>query len=135
MALNEIKACRVCGTPNLDPIINLGRHSLTGTFPKTPRQAVRIAPLELVKCRESAADCCGLVQLRQSVDLREMYGHDYGYRSSLNKSMVAHLQRKTQKIADLVKLKRGDLIVDIGSPQMPCTSLRVIAILTLAEPL
>ena len=28
-----------------------------------------------------------------------------------------------------------DMMVDIGSPQMPCTSLRVIAILTLAEPL
>ena len=30
---------------------------------------------------------------------------------------------------------QDDVIVDIGRPQMPCTSLRVIAILTLAEPL
>jgi len=44
-----------------------------------------------------------------------MYGENYGYRSGLNASMVAHLHSKVRRIQGLVSLKDGDLIVDIGS--------------------
>jgi hypothetical protein len=55
------------------------------------------------------------VQLRQSYDLAEMYGMNYGYRSGLNASMVAHLHSKVAKILALNILKPEDLVIDIGS--------------------
>jgi hypothetical protein len=44
-----------------------------------------------------------------------MYGENYGYRSGLNPSMVAHLRRKVERILQLVKIEAGDLVIDIGS--------------------
>jgi hypothetical protein len=44
-----------------------------------------------------------------------MYGANYGYRSSLNRSMVGHLQATVAKLTALVPPKRGDLVLDIGS--------------------
>ena len=44
-----------------------------------------------------------------------MYGENYGYRSSLNKSMVEHLHKKIHKLEELVDLKETDLVLDIGS--------------------
>ncbi len=60
-------------------------------------------------------ECCGLVQLRQSYDLNEMYGENYGYRSSLNGTMVKHLERKVHQLTARYPLRDGDLVLDIGS--------------------
>ena len=70
----EIKKCRICGNANLVPILNLGNQHLTGVFPKQKGETVTSGPLELVKCLENKnGDFCGLVQLRQSYDMKEMY--------------------------------------------------------------
>jgi hypothetical protein len=58
---------------------------------------------------------CGLLQMEHSYDLSEMYGENYGYRSGLNASMVAHLNAKVKRILGRVTLSVGDLVVDIGS--------------------
>ncbi len=55
------------------------------------------------------------MQLKQSYDLSEMYGLNYGYRSGLNASMVRHLQSKVSKILASGVLESGDLVIDIGS--------------------
>ena len=44
-----------------------------------------------------------------------MYGDNYGYRSGLNASMVAHLKAKVERILAKNKLNSGDLVIDIGS--------------------
>jgi hypothetical protein len=44
-----------------------------------------------------------------------MYGDNYGYRSGLNTSMVAHLNNKVKRILGLLELQQGDLVIDIGS--------------------
>jgi NDP-4-keto-2,6-dideoxyhexose 3-C-methyltransferase len=114
----EIQACRICGNPTLDPVFHLGEQALTGVFPKIPaaQAALTRGPLELVKCREERGGAaCGLLQLRQSYAPGEMYGANYGYRSSLNRSMVEHLHGKVRALAARVDLGRGDLVVDIGS--------------------
>ncbi|MDT8903853.1 class I SAM-dependent methyltransferase [Anaeroselena agilis] len=111
-----IERCRICGNSHLIPIINLGEQYLTGIFPKTRERKISSGPLELVKCMDlNGQEGCGLVQLRHSYDLGEMYGHDYGYRSGLNQSMVKHLHNKVQKIQQAVTLEPGDLVIDIGS--------------------
>lgn len=111
-----INKCRICGNSNLISILNLGEQYLTGVFPKMKDKILTKGPLELVKCISNAKeDICGLVQLKHSYDLNEMYGDTYGYRSGLNHSMVKHLQNMVNKISGLVELKSGDIVIDIGS--------------------
>ncbi len=112
--LRTLESCRICGNSQLEPVLDLGEQMLTGVFPAAKDADVTVGPLRLVKCT-GEGDVCGLLQLAHSYDLGEMYGHNYGYRSGLNPSMVAHLQRKVERIRGLVDLRPGDLIVDIGS--------------------
>jgi hypothetical protein len=111
-----IQQCRICGNKKLEPILSLGSQYLTGVFPKKSIRTLTCGPLELVRCcSEESNECCGLVQLRHSFDPTEMYGENYGYRSSLNISMVKHLQEVVRNLMDLVGLRSGDMILDIGS--------------------
>src|SRR4051812_500839 len=109
----EITRCRACGGGELVSVLNLGSQALTGVFPRSRGEPVAGGPLELVKC--TARDGCGLVQLRQSYQLEDMYGMNYGYRSGLNASMVQHLRSKVQRILATGVLRDGDLVIDIGS--------------------
>ena len=112
----EIKQCRICGNNDLFPILHLGKQALTGIFPRSKDQIITSAPLELVKCQESGSgEYCGLVQLRHSFDLNELYGENYGYRSALNRSMIEHLHKKVKTILSKISVSPGDLVIDIGS--------------------
>lgn len=109
----KTEKCRICGNTHLECVLDLGEQMLTGVFPREKYANVTTGPLRLVKCVGDNA--CGLLQLEHSYDLGEMYGENYGYRSGLNASMVAHLSEKVKKILGLVTLNKGDLVVDIGS--------------------
>jgi hypothetical protein len=114
--INKITHCRICGNTELAPILNLGTQSLTGVFPKLKNEKLTSGPLELIKCLETDnKDSCGLVQLGHSYDKNEMYGDNYGYRSSLNNSMVSHLKDLVNKILKIVSLRNDDIVIDIGS--------------------
>lgn len=106
----EISACRISGSSNLISVLNLGTQALTGVFPRDRATPVTAGPLELVWCPDS-----GLLQLRHSYDLKEMYGLNYGYRSGLNQSMVTHLRNKVAHLQRLRPVAGGDIVVDIGS--------------------
>ena len=107
---SEIHKCRICKDKNLINVLSLGEQSLTGVFPKHPSDMVSSGPLDLVWCAK-----CGLLQLKQSYNLDEMYGDNYGYRSGLNASMVRHLTNKVKTLENLVNLSEKDLVLDIGS--------------------
>jgi hypothetical protein len=109
-----ITQCRICGNPRLELVLQLGEQKLTGVFPRKPDEDLLGGPLDLIRCLPSA-NTCGLLQLRHSYPLDEMYGENYGYRSGLNSSMVRHLAQKAASLAALCKPSVGDLIVDIGS--------------------
>ncbi len=106
----EISKCRISGSKNLVTVLSLGSQYLTGVFPKTVDEVVTQGPLDLVWCPDS-----GLLQMKQSYSLDEMYGDNYGYRSGLNASMVRHLTNKIHTLERLVKLSDDDLVIDIGS--------------------
>lgn len=110
----KIEQCRICGNPRLERVLDLGEQMLTGVFPRERGAKITTGPLRLMKCVGND-EVCGLLQLEHSYELREMYGENYGYRSGLNASMVAHLHAKVKNIMDQVELRDGDLIVDIGS--------------------
>jgi NDP-4-keto-2,6-dideoxyhexose 3-C-methyltransferase len=109
-----IEKCRACGNSELVPVLDLGMQCLTGIFPRADRPDPAAGPLELVKCH-GPADVCQLLQLRHIYDGSTMYGQDYGYRSSLNRSMVEHLTRKARGLMKEVELRQGDIVLDIGS--------------------
>lgn len=107
---NEIESCRISGSKNLITVLDLGLQSLTGVFPRKIDTPITEGPLQLVWCPDS-----GLLQLRHSYDLAEMYGMNYGYRSGLNQSMVQHLQYKVNYLQRLRPLTSEDIVLDIGS--------------------
>jgi hypothetical protein len=107
---NEIKKCRICQSIELETVLSLGDQFLTGVFPKNVNEEITKGPLDLVWCHD-----CGLLQLKHSYSLDEMYGDNYGYRSGLNKSMVKHLTNKIKMLENLVSISNDDLVIDIGS--------------------
>lgn len=106
----EINQCRISGSKNLIPVLNLGYQYLTGVFPCHAGDQLTCGPLEIVWCPDS-----NLLQLRHSYNLEEMYGKNYGYRSGLNQSMVRHLTQKVNYLLRICPLHPGDIVVDIGS--------------------
>lgn len=105
--------CRICGAPELVPVIDLGEqyiatHFVAGNVPDFLQSRY---PLELVRC--AAEPGCGLVQLRHSVEPSVLY-FDYGYRSGINQSMRDNLADISLKIEGIVDLKAGDTVLDIG---------------------
>lgn len=108
--MNKINKCRLSGSENLISVLNLGNQELTGVFPRSPTEKVTSGPLELVWSPDS-----GLLQLGCSFDLGEMYGDNYGYRSGLNQSMVAHLSGKVANLEKKYGVAAGDCVIDIGS--------------------
>ena len=106
----QISKCRISESTNLVTVLSLGEQYLTGVFPKSVNEEVTKGPLDLVWCPDS-----GLLQMKQSYSLDEMYGDNYGYRSGLNASMVRHLTNKIHTLERLVKINEQDLVIDIGS--------------------
>jgi hypothetical protein len=106
----QVTGCRICGGEGLDVLLELGTQVLTGVFPRRPDERLTKGPLTLVRC-----DNCGLVQLLHSYERGELYGPHYGYRSSLNRRMVNHLEDKARALTRAVDLRPDDVVVDIGS--------------------
>jgi hypothetical protein len=116
----EIKKCRACESEKLTTVLSLGDQVLTGVFPKSTTEKITKGPLDLAWC-----ESCGLLQMKHSYSLDEMYGDNYGYRSGLNGSMVRHLQNKIRMLELLAKPSDDDLVIDIGSND--ATSLKAYA--------
>ena len=106
----KIKVCRSCKKSNLIKVYSLGKLSLTGIFPSKKNTKITRGELSLVICKY-----CKLLQLEHNFDANEMYGDNYGYMSSLNKSMVSHLKLKALNLKNKYNLKSKDFILDIGS--------------------
>ncbi|MBT5716834.1 MAG: class I SAM-dependent methyltransferase [Betaproteobacteria bacterium] len=107
--MKVVSNCKICGSTNLQEILNLGCLAFTGIFPKSINDLVEKTPLRLVWCRD-----CTLVQIGDDYDLKMLYGDNYGYRSGLNPSMVAHLKKKATHLKKYLPPSRAT-ILDIGS--------------------
>jgi len=115
MSHTAITACRICGNPNLVPILELGDQALTGRFPRPEDPDPPVGPINLVKCHDDRQGrACGLLQLAHNYELSEMYGETYGYRSSVTRTMREHLKAKIERLISLAKPGKGDLVLDIG---------------------
>ena len=106
----KIKNCRSCKSTKLTKVYSLGRQTLTGIFPPKKNLKITKGELSMLFCKK-----CKLLQLEHNFDSNEMYGENYGYMSSLNKSMESHLKLKAISLLKKYNLKTNDSILDIGS--------------------
>jgi hypothetical protein len=70
----------------------------------------RRAPLEMIMCQD-----CSLVQLRHTAPQELLYSGHYWYKSGVTDTMKAALRDITAQIERIVPLKKGDVVLDIGS--------------------
>jgi len=102
--------CKNCKSPKLKKVINIGKQPISSHFYQQKKTNLRTYSLDLYECQR-----CKLVQLKNIPKLDDMYGLNYGYRTSLSPLMINHMKEK----ADIIKkdkiLKKDSNILDIGS--------------------
>ena len=106
----KIKCCRLCKHNKLDSVSYLGNFHYTGLFPSQKTKKVPKGILALVKCKK-----CQLIQLSQNFNPKFFFGDNYGYKSSISKTMTDHLYGIKKYISSMVDINQNDNILDIGS--------------------
>jgi SAM-dependent methyltransferase len=115
MHLVHRKTCRVCGSPSLTKVIDLGEQHLQGSFVKAgkERPPLRKVPLRVVRCDpERDERACGLLQLEHTTPPDILYAA-YWYRSGTNQTMRSHLADIAREAMDLAG-RGGARVLDIG---------------------
>jgi hypothetical protein len=115
-SLTTRTTCRICGSSELTPILSLGDQYIAGAFaePGGEQPVSRQIPVDLVRCDMTRdQDGCGLVQLRHTVPGSILYS-SYWYRSGVNQTMTQNLHGIAAAAEQIVQLRPGDLVVDIG---------------------
>ncbi|MDP1721694.1 MAG: class I SAM-dependent methyltransferase [Candidatus Gottesmanbacteria bacterium] len=106
-----IKACRVCGSKKLAPVVRIKPQFIASTFVKSnkdnPKSNIKI-PMTALLC-----DKCGLVQLKETVEPDLLY-EQYFYRSHVTKTMSRDLKTVVEDALSRITVKKGDAVLDIG---------------------
>jgi len=108
--MSIVSCCRLCGSRSLTPVFSLGEMAFSGIFPNFKSEKVPTGELTVLLCGD-----CALAQLDRNFPSDEMYGSNYGYMSSLNASMVNHLQKIVKHLENITQLKEGEIVLDVGS--------------------
>jgi SAM-dependent methyltransferase len=115
MHIRKRTTCRVCGSPSLKKIIDLGPQYLQGSFIKPGKEmpCTRKINCTLVRCNpEEDENACGLLQMQHSVPPEILYAA-YWYRSGTNNTMRNHLKEIIESVTSLIK-KDNATVLDIG---------------------
>lgn len=104
-------ACRICQSENLVSILSFGSMYVSG-FVEADADDTITAPMNLVLCDRRTGGC-GLLQLEHTVPPELLYRH-YWYRSVTNDSMRRELADIVRHAEELVPLRAGDIVLDIG---------------------
>ncbi len=106
--VQPLDECIVCGERDLELLVDLGDHYLTD-FLDVPDPDHPKAPLKLYSCPS-----CDLFQLGHVVS-RDRLFRQYWYKSGINDTMRQHLGQLASELTSDLALKKGDIVVDIGS--------------------
>ena len=101
--------CRNCERNKFLKLSNIGYQPISSIFLKNKKK-IKNYSLDLFKCK-----ICDLVQLSRIANLKDMYGSEYGYKTSVSKLMINHLKEKFIRLKKLNILKKNSNILDIGS--------------------
>ena len=104
-----LQKCRLCKSPALTQVIDLGEQYITSRFPNYGDWSTPKIAISLSRC-----DNCFLIQTSQTTAAADMYEHEYGYRSGISDTMRTHLKSFQQEILGKVNLEQNDVVRDIG---------------------
>lgn len=104
--MKEISSCRVC-KGSLNPVLSLGEQYISD-FPLSSHSDGMKVPLDLVLCQN-----CHLLQLKHTID-GELFYRNYWYQSGTNQTMKNALSEIAERAETIIKLSRGDAVLDIG---------------------
>ena len=116
MHIRKRTTCRVCGSPSLKKVIDLGPQYLQGSFVKPGKEmpSERKIDCTLVRCNpEADENACGLLQMEHSVPSEILYAA-YWYRSGTNNTMRNHLKDIVDSVTDTISSIKHPSVLDIG---------------------
>lgn len=104
--------CRSCGSSSLVPMLDLGVTPLADRLmnEKTLREPEPVCPLTVVMCRD-----CSLVQIRETVDPRVLFGADYPYYSSVSEGLLRHFAGTAAAARKRRPVGASSLVVELAS--------------------
>ena len=103
--------CRICGSPDLHPILSLGRTPLANRFLTSEQlaEAEPRFPLDLVIC-----PACSLVQITETVPPEHLFSH-YAYFSSFSDTLLSHAEALSRRMMADHGLSNDSLVMEIAS--------------------
>src|SRR5260370_19904754 len=103
--------CRVCRSDHLEQFLDLGDQPHCNSLLEPDQLGRRepFYPLRVWFCRD-----CTTVQIDHTVPKEEMFG-EYLYVSGTTKTLRRHFRQSAARLVEHLHLRRGDLVVDIGS--------------------
>ena len=109
--IKRLKVCRACGSRDLETILTLGKSPLANSFLKKNdlNKKELYVSLTLLFCKG-----CNLVQLSHIVNPDIMF-KNYLYVSSTSNVFIKHFEFFAKDVKKSLKLKKDNLVVDIGS--------------------
>jgi len=108
----EIEACRSCGHPDLEPVLDLGSTPLADRL-VTGSQLGGLEPtypLAVAFCPE-----CGLMQIRETVPPEVLFCEDYPYFSSFSDALLRHSRENVLEMIEERGLGPTSLAVELAS--------------------
>lgn len=112
MKSEPITVCQICQNKNLSSVLFLGYIPPVNAMPaigSTPIEELSF-PLELLRCHE-----CTLVQIGLAVAPEILFPPTYPYVSGSTKVLRENFADLHRESCEMLKLKKDDLVVDIGS--------------------
>lgn len=109
--------CRTCLSEDISLAFSLTPSPPGNNFTKSRdlNDSAKVFPLDLYFCND-----CSHVQLGHVVDKRFLFQNDYSYVSATSSVFVEHLSDYATYAIDILDLKKGSFVVDIGSNDGTC---------------
>ena len=106
----KINHCLLCKNKNIKEVFSLGNLFVSNFVKKKDITKGIKAPLNLVHCKN-----CSLIQLSHIAPQEIVYRRFYWYRSGVTKTMQSGLYNIFKESLNYVKLKKNDVVLDIGA--------------------
>lgn len=110
--VGPIARCQVCGSNDLELIIDLGHQPLCDSLLtyEQLKEPEHTYPLRFLRCLK-----CSLGQIDYAVDGSTVYHREYPYRSGVTKELVEYQRESSQTTVSEFAIEPNSLVVDIGS--------------------
>tara|TARA_Y100000389_G_scaffold199988_1_gene239484 strand:+ start:1609 stop:2859 length:1251 start_codon:yes stop_codon:yes gene_type:complete len=115
----KTKRCRLCNSKKLKIIYDFGSIPLGNNLQKSRLLSINCQryPLTLVQCK-----ICNHFQLSISVNPKILYAKNYTYLTGVTNTFKKHFFNYSNWLIKKCKLKKGSLVLDIGSNDGTCLS-------------